>query len=159
MTKLLGCGLILSAATLLLRQKFCERSALLHTVRELRNALEQIATAIRWQQMPLTQAIRRQSGGKYTGYLFVAMIEHMDSEIPLQTLWTECFQSLDEPISGILCAVQLQGDREHLMCQLGRAAHDLEHYEKNLRVTEQDRRKLLCAATLSGASVLMILLL
>ncbi len=159
MTKLLGCLAILSAAVLYLTQEWRERTILLHTVRELQNAIENIATAIRCQQLPLPQAIRAQATGRYTGFSFREIVEKLQGEIPLQSLWQQVFTSYPPEIGNILCPMTLQGDREHLLAQFDRAAGELDRYYHTLQRELRDKNKLSSATALSGAAVLMILLL
>lgn len=159
MTKLIGCVLILSSAVSLLQKQFRARHTLLHIVEALQGDLTRISTAIRWQQTTLPEAIIACQQGRYTGKLFQRVAELLQRDIPLQIAWTDVFHDLDAPLRDVLCAMSLQGDREHLLRQFDYARSSLQRLAHTMRAEETEKRKLSCGAVLSGAAILMILLL
>lgn len=159
MTKLLGCTLILSAAALFLCRRLRERHTASAAVEELACTMDRIATAIRWQETPLPEALAACQTLPYTGLFFRKITEYLKREVPLQEAWTEAFSTIDPMARDVLCSLSLQGDREHLLRQFHHAAQQLQKRHTQLQDARRSANKLTCGAVLSGAAMLMILLL
>lgn len=159
MTKLLGGILIMAAAAMAVISDLRQRRRSLMTLRELRQAMVRLTTAIRWQQMPLPDAIAARTEGPYTGNYFSEIGVLLKRGTPLPTAWQQVFQNLDAPLQDILCQVSLQGDSEQLLRQLTWAENALLQQEQALQQEDAEQKKLTCALTFSGGAMLVILML
>lgn len=160
MIRLSGSCLILLAAALYLieEKKISQKQE--RTVQDLLAAVESIETAIRWEKQTLPDSIAAQSRRRYAGAYFRDISNMLQSNITLQNAWKNVF-SVIEPaeISQILCAVSLSGDSTFLIDNLSFAVTRIREFQAQKRAEQATQRKLKVTAALSGAGIIIVLLL
>lgn len=139
-----------------MRQQRQRRAALAALIQ----ALGYMETAIRWQQRPMVPLLSALSQRPMCGKYFAAILQDMQSEIPLHTAWKNESELLeDRDAAQILQAMEMGGDTQHLLTQLQYAQQLLRHLaEQRARDDIRDRR-LAGAALFSAAGLLVILLI
>lgn len=151
--------ILLSAATYLL-SAFRQRQKQEKLVQDILDAIEQIATLIRWENRPLPDSIERQTQRGSAGRYFEKVMQYLKSGMPLQTTWNQVFSAIKpEEVSTILCGVLLSGDSAFLQARLSNAAEQIRAFQRKTREIQRERQKLQTALTLSGAGLVVILLL
>ena len=161
MKNLVGCLLICSAALQFCRKEFLARAEEFKLIQELEAALEDIKTAVRWQQLALPDALAEQVKKRiYSGKFFAEVLENMKSEITLQSAWEKVFSGVKtREVSEILCNIEWAGDQTHLLQQLTCAGERLERFYAERRLIQRETGKIQFAAAFSAAGLLMVLLL
>ena len=84
----------------------------------------------------------------------------MASDSTLQTAWNHVFSRIKpEDLSSILCAVSLSGDSTFLMERFAYAAAQIRELQAKSERARAQKQKLKLTAALSGAGVVIILLI
>lgn len=123
-------------------------------------ALEQMAVCIRTQQRTLPWLLRQEARRPMAGPLFCAVLEGLDAGQALQVAWEKAFGSLTPPEAGqLLQRVSLQGDEARITGGLLAAAGQLTELARSREQARRQQEQLLWTAALSGAGLLVILLI
>jgi hypothetical protein len=123
-------------------------------------ALERIESEIRWKNEALPDILRGFDGGDSVARSMKAMLAQTGEDCPLQAAWARVTAPLQpQRLGEILAATSLGGDTESLTGNLLYSRNQLKEYAKALREKEKEYDRLHLAVTLSGAGMLVILLL
>ena len=128
-------------------------------IRDLISALELLESGIRWKKLPLPQGIRELSARKVSGKYFAQVSENMVGESTLQSAWNDIFSKFQPEIADILCAVEWSGDSQQIQGSLQYTAQQLMELYRSKESSLHQREKLCAAAALSGAGLLVIILI
>lgn len=155
-----GAVLILASAAVYLLSAFRQRQKQEKLVQDILDAIEQIATLIRWENRTLPDSIERQIQRGSAGRYFERVVENLKGGIPLQNAWNQVFSNVEpEEISAILCGVLLSGDSTFLQTRLSNTAEQMRAFQCKTRENQREQQKLQTALTLSAAGLIVILLL
>ncbi len=128
-------------------------------IRDLSGALTQLAGEIRWKMLSLPEGIRRLSQRKASGHYFTEIVRKLESNIPLQDAWNSVFSALPGTIAVILCGLEWGGDIRRQEAAILYAARQMTELCESRRETLRQREKLCAAAALSGAGLLVMILM
>lgn len=160
MSRALGALLILTAAASVLLTLLKRRKQSMALLSALIQDMERIAAAIRWKKQPLPQILEALSAEPYSGAYYRKITEMLKSDIPLHTAWNIAFSQLQSKnAAAVLCGITLHGDEEALLGSLLHAAESLREIEHSRRAAQREETKLYTASVLSGAGMLIILLI
>lgn len=158
--KLLGGGLILLGTGWLCRRESRRGRRETERLHQLVAALEQMAVYIRTQQRTLPWLLRQEAGRPLAGPLFCAVLEELEAGQALQAAWERAFSSLTPPEAGqVMQRVSLRGDEARITGSLLAAAGQLTELARSREQNRRQREQLLWTAALSGAGLLVILLI
>lgn len=156
--KLVGAMCITAAALRLLWGQMSLRRQQLQLLQELAAALETMAAQIRWQRRPLPRILETLCTYPCAGIYFFKVQKELKCGLPLQNSWRNAFS--DVPLAGdLLCTLELSGDEEKLTGALSYAAGQLRERWEQCCSQRRQVAKLWLAGVLSGAGVLIILLI
>lgn len=157
---LLGGAVILTAAVYALGTEHRRRRARQTLLWSLTEALSYMEMAIRWQNQPLSAIFQTLQEREECGAYFKTIRDGMESDIPLQALWHSAFCNFtDRETADILCRVELSGDGERLCAALTLAQEELVRLHRRYGENDRQQSRVTGAAMLSGACLLIILLL
>lgn len=154
-----GAVMIVSASVLLCRECFAAQRRKIDAVTDLAQALEDVASAVRFTAIALPDAMAQQQIRPCCGWLFTAVCQGYERGQPLPECWQRAAAGLEAEVRRILQAVSWQGDREKLLGELQRAAAQLRELEARWQETVRSRRKVQLAGAVSLGLLLMILLI
>ena len=158
--KLLGAALIGGTAAWCFaayRRQMRRRRTML---RSLLQAVSHMETAVRWRRLPMTPLLTELAGWPCCGEYFAAVLQRMESHIPLHTAWKDVFAAIpDGDVADLLCAVELTGDETQLLDALQYARHGLRQLAQRRQGEDIRARRLTGAALFSAAGLLVILLI
>lgn len=158
--KLLGSGLILLGTGWLCWRESRRGRRETERLHQLAAALEQMAACIRTQQRTLPWLLRQETRRPLAGPLFCAVLGELEAGQALQTAWEKAFSSLTPPEAGqLLQRVSLQGDEVRITGSLLVAAGQLTELARGREQARRQQEQLLWTAALSGAGLLVILLI
>lgn len=158
--KLLGGGLVLLGTGWLCWRESRRRRRETERLHALAAALEQMAVCIRTQQRTLPWLLRREARRALAGPLFCAVLEGLEAGQALQAAWEKAFGSLTPPEAGqLMQRVSLQGDEARITGGLLAAAGQLTELARSREQARRQQEQLLWTAALSGAGLLVILLI
>lgn len=160
MRALLGSGAILFAAVYVLVKARRRQAARQSLVWALRQALEDMETAIRWEKKPLTALLAMLKDRPHCGKYFSEIENGLQCGIPLHTAWNNAFAPLsDRETADILCRVTLGGDSERLQASLKWGGEELARLHQRRQELDRQQRRVQGAAVVSAALLVIILLL
>ena len=156
--KLLGASLIAAAALWVFTAQLRTRNRQTQLLQELAAALDTMAAAIRWQRMALPDILASLKRYPLAGPYFQKIEKQLRQGIPLQEAWHRMFSTL--AVGGeLLTALELTGDEEKLTAALLYTARQLKDCCQRRRQEQRQGTKLWLAGALSGAGLLIILLM
>ena len=156
--KLLGASLIAAAALWVFTAQLRTRNRQTQLLQELAAALDTMAAAIRWQRMAMPDILASLKRYPLAGPYFQKIEKQLRQGIPLQEAWHRMFSTL--PVGGeLLTALELTGDEEKLTAALLYTARQLKDCCQRRRQEQRQGTKLWLAGALSGAGLLIILLM
>ena len=156
--KLLGASLIAAAALWVFTAQLRTRNRQTQLLQELAAALDTMAAAIRWQRMAMPDILASLKRYPLAGPYFQKIEKQLRQGIPLQEAWHRMFSTL--AIGGeLLTALELTGDEEKLTAALLYTARQLKDCCQRRRQEQRQGTKLWLAGALSGAGLLIILLM
>lgn len=160
MRAVLGGGAILFAAAYVLAAERRRQAARQGLVWALRQALEDMETAIRWEKKPLPALLSTLKDRPFCGVYFSEIENGLQGGIPLHAAWNNVFAALsDRETADILCRVTLGGDSERLQAALKRGGEELERLHRQRQELDRQQRRVRGAAVVSAACLVIILLL
>lgn len=160
MRALLGSGAILFAAVYVLVSEHRRQAARQALVWALRQALEDMETAIRWEKKPLPALLSSLKDRPFCDVYFSEIENGLQGGIPLHTAWNNAFARLqDREMADILCRVTLGGDSERLQAALKRGGEELERLYRWRQELDRQQRRVRGAAVVSVSCLVIILLL
>lgn len=124
---------------------------------ELAAALETMAAAIRWQGKPLPDILASLAAYPAAGPYFRRISRLLAEGTPLCRAWQQVLSAVPE--ADAASALELSGDEKQLTDTLLYAAQQLKRRCEQRREQQRQNAKLWCAGALSGAGLLMILLI
>ena len=153
MLKVWGAGLIIIAAFCVViiqqREHTIQHKQLCRWVK----LLELLESEIRWHRVSLIEFFEKQS-------LTTDISEYLKSKNTLQQSWTIIVENIgDNELSEILKDLHFSGDRESLLNSISYAAERLRTLDDHRCFEAGKTKKIQSAAYLSGAGLLIILLL
>lgn len=156
--KLLGAALIAAAALWVFTAQLRTRNRQTQLLQELAAALDTMAAAIRWQRMAMPDILASLKRYPLAGPYFQKVEKQLRQGIPLQEAWHRMFSTL--AVGGeLLTALELTGDEEKLTTALLYTAQQLKDCCQRRRQEQRQGTKLWLAGALSGAGLLIILLM
>ena len=156
--KLLGAALIAAAALWVFTAQLRTRNRQTQLLQELAAALDTMAAAIRWQRMAMPDILASMERYPLAGPYFQKIEKQLRQGIPLQEAWHRMFSTL--AVGGeLLTALELTGDEEKLTAALLYTARQLKDCCQRRRQEQRQGTKLWLAGALSGAGLLIILLM
>ena len=156
--KLLGASLIAAAALWVFTAQLRTRNRQTQLLQELAAALDTMAAAIRWQRMAMPDILASLKRYPMAGPYFQKIEKQLRQGIPLQEAWHRMFSTL--AVGGeLLTALELTGDEEKLTAALLYTARQLKDCCQRRRQEQRQGTKLWLAGALSGAGLLIILLM
>ena len=156
--KLLGAALIAAAALWVFTAQLRTRKRQTQLLQELDAALDTMAAAIRWQRMAMPDILASLKRYPLAGPYFQKTEKQLRQGIPLQEAWHHMFSTL--AVGGeLLTALELTGDEEKLTAALLYTARQLKDCCQRRRQEQRQGTKLWLAGALSGAGLLIILLM
>ena len=156
--KLLGAALIAAAALWVFTAQLRTRNRQTQLLQELAAALDTMAAAIRWQRMAMPDILASLKRYPLAGPYFQKIEKQLRQGIPLQEAWHRMFSTL--AVGGeLLTALELTGDEEKLTAALLYTAQQLKECCQRRRQEQRQGTKLWLAGALSGAGLLIILLM
>ena len=156
--KLLGAALIAAAALWAFTAQLRTRNRQTQLLQELAAALDTMAAAIRWQRMAMPDILASLKRYPLAGPYFQKIEKQLRQGIPLQEAWHRMFSTL--AVGGeLLTALELTGDEEKLTAALLYTARQLKDCCQRRRQEQRQGTKLWLAGALSGAGLLIILLM
>ena len=156
--KLLGAALIAAAALWVFTAQLRTRNRQTQLLQELAAALDTMAAAIRWQRMAMRDILVSMERYPLAGPYFQKIEKQLRQGIPLQEAWHRMFSTL--AVGGeLLTALELTGDEEKLTAALLYTARQLKDCCQRRRQEQRQGTKLWLAGALSGAGLLIILLM
>lgn len=156
--KLLGAALIAAAALWVFTAQLRTRNRQTQLLQELAAALDTMAAAIRWQRMAMPDILASLRRYPLAGPYFQKIEKQLRQGIPLQEAWHRMFSTL--AVGGeLLTALELTGDEEKLTAALLYTARQLKDCCQRRRQEQRQGTKLWLAGALSGAGLLIILLM
>ena len=156
--KLLGASLIAAAALWVFTAQLRTRNRQTQLLQELAAALDIMAAAIRWQRMAMPDILASLKRYPLAGPYFQKIEKQLRQGIPLQEAWHRMFSTL--AVGGeLLTALELTGDEEKLTAALLYTARQLKDCCQRRRQEQRQGTKLWLAGALSGAGLLIILLM
>ena len=156
--KLLGASLIAAAALWVFTAQLRTRNRQTQLLQELAAALDTMAAAIRWQRMAMPDILVSMERYPLAGPYFLKIEKQLRQGIPLQEAWHRMFSTL--AVGGeLLTALELTGDEEKLTAALLYTARQLKDCCQRRRQEQRQGTKLWLAGALSGAGLLIILLM
>ena len=156
--KLLGAALIAAAALWVFTAQLRTRNRQTQLLQELAAALDTMAAAIRWQRMAMPDILVSMERYPLAGPYFLKIEKQLRQGIPLQEAWHRMFSTL--AVGGeLLTALELTGDEEKLTAALLYTARQLKDCCQRRRQEQRQGTKLWLAGALSGAGLLIILLM
>ena len=156
--KLLGASLIAAAALWVFTAQLRTRNRQTQLLQELAAALDTMAAAIRWQRMAMPDILASLKRYPLAGPYFQKIEKQLRQGIPLQEAWHRMFSTL--AVGGeLLTALELTGDEEKLTAALLYTAQQLKDCCQRRRQEQRQGTKLWLAGALSGAGLLIILLM
>lgn len=156
--KLLGAALIAAAALWVFTAQLRTRNRQTQLLQELAAALDIMAAAIRWQRMAMPDILASLKRYPLAGPYFQKIEKQLRQGIPLQEAWHRMFSTL--AVGGeLLTALELTGDEEKLTAALLYTARQLKDCCQRRRQEQRQGTKLWLAGALSGAGLLIILLM
>ena len=156
--KLLGAALIAAAALWVFTAQLRTRNRQTQLLQELAAALDTRAAAIRWQRMAMPDILASLKRYPLAGPYFQKIEKQLRQGIPLQEAWHRMFSTL--AVGGeLLTALELTGDEEKLTAALLYTARQLKDCCQRRRQEQRQGTKLWLAGALSGAGLLIILLM
>ena len=156
--KLLGASLIAAAALWVFTAQLRTRNRQTQLLQELAAALDTMAAAIRWQRMAMPDILVSMERYPLAGPYFQKIEKQLRQGIPLQEAWHRMFSTLS--VGGeLLTALELTGDEEKLTAALLYTARQLKDCCQRRRQEQRQGTKLWLAGALSGAGLLIILLM
>ena len=156
--KLLGASLIAAAALWVFTAQLRTRNRQTQLLQELAAALDTMAAAIRWQRMAMPDILVSMERYPLAGPYFQKIEKQLRQGIPLQEAWHRMFSTL--AVGGeLLTALELTGDEEKLTAALLYTARQLKDCCQRRRQEQRQGTKLWLAGALSGAGLLIILLM
>lgn len=156
--KLLGAALIAAAALWVFTAQLRTRNRQTQLLQELAAALDTMAAAIRWQRMAMPDILASLRRYQLAGPYFQKIEKQLRQGIPLQEAWHRMFSTL--AVGGeLLTALELTGDEEKLTAALLYTARQLKDCCQRRRQEQRQGTKLWLAGALSGAGLLIILLM
>ena len=156
--KLLGAALIAAAALWVFTAQLRTRKRQTQLLQELAAALDTMAAAIRWQRMAMPDILVSMERYPLAGPYFQKIEKQLRQGIPLQEAWHCMFSTLS--VGGeLLTALELTGDEEKLTAALLYTAQQLKDCCQRRRQEQRQGTKLWLAGALSGAGLLIILLM
>lgn len=156
--KLLGASLIAAAALWVFTAQLRTRNRQTQLLQELAAALDTMAAAIRWQRMAMPDILASLRRYPLAGPYFQKIEKQLRQGIPLQEAWHRMFSTL--AVGGeLLTALELTGDEEKLTAALLYTARQLKDCCQRRRQEQRQGTKLWLAGALSGAGLLIILLM
>ena len=156
--KLLGAALIVAAALWAFTAQLRTRNRQTQLLQELAAALDTMAAAIRWQRMAMPDILASLKRYPLAGPYFQKIEKQLRQGIPLQEAWHRMFSTL--AVGGeLLTALELTGDEEKLTAALLYTARQLKDCCQRRRQEQRQGTKLWLAGALSGAGLLIILLM
>lgn len=158
--KLLGGGLVLLGTGWLCWRESRRSRQETERLRQLAAALEQMAVGIRTQQRTLPWLLRQEARRPLVWPLFCAVLKELDAGQALQAAWEKVLSPLTPPEAGqLLQRVTLQGDEARITGSLLTAAGQLTELARSREQARRQQEQLLWTAALSGAGLLVILLI
>lgn len=156
--KLLGAALIAAVALWVFTAQLRTRNRQTQLLQELAAALDTMAAAIRWQRMAMPDILASLKRYPLAGPYFQKIEKQLRQGIPLQEAWHRMFSTL--AVGGeLLTALELTGDEEKLTAALLYTARQLKDCCQRRRQEQRQGTKLWLAGALSGAGLLIILLM
>ena len=156
--KLLGASLIAAAALWVFTAQLRTRNRQTQLLQELAAALDTMAAATRWQRMAMPDILASLRRYPLAGPYFQKIEKQLRQGIPLQAAWHRMFSTL--AVGGeLLTALELTGDEEKLTAALLYTARQLKACCQRRRQEQRQGTKLWLAGALSGAGLLIILLM
>ena len=130
----------------------------LRLVRDISAALTQLAGEIRWRNLSIPQAIDHLCDRKISGPYFGEIADLMKSNMTLQESWQSVFSHLPTEMAEILFALEWGGDAERQEKSILYAAGQMTELSRTSGESLRQREKLCAAAALSGAGLLIVIL-
>lgn len=156
--KLLGAAFIAAAALWVFTAQLRTKKQQTQMLQELAAALDTMAAAIRWQRMAMPDILASLRRYPLAGPYFQKIEKQLRQGIPLQEAWHRMFSTL--AVGGeLLTALELTGDEEKLTAALLYTARQLKDCCQRRRQEQRQGTKLWLAGALSGAGLLIILLM
>ena len=156
--KLLGAAFIAAAALWVFTAQLRTRKRQTQLLQELAAALDAMAAAIRWKRMAMPDILASLKRYPLAGPYFQKIEKQLRQGIPLQEAWHRMFSTL--AVGGeLLTALELTGDEEKLTAALLYTARQLKDCCQRRRQEQRQGTQLWLAGALSGAGLLIILLM
>lgn len=128
-------------------------------IRDLADALNQLAGEIRWKILPLPEAIAHLSDRRISGSFFREIHQSVVSGNALQDAWENAFQKLSPEIGGILLHIEWGGDLTQQEGSVLYAARQMRKLGEKKQDALHQRQKLCAAAAMSAAGLLVLILM
>lgn len=163
MIKVIGCFCILCGGITAAMLQITSRRREVETIRSLQTSLEWISDEVRLNQTPLPRCFAQleQSNEPVTAAFFLSVRCRLSTNERLEKIWLEETEKLPEPVKPALNLLgnKLTSDEESLCRGLNRSAQSLDQLvrQKVCSRREQNRRSL--AMCLSGAALLILVLI
>ena len=154
----MGAAFIAASALWVFTAQLRTRKRQTQLLQELAAALDTMAAAIRWQRMAMPDILASLKRYPLAGPYFQKIEKQLRQGIPLQEAWHRMFSTL--AVGGeLLTALELTGDEEKLTAALLYTARQLKDCCQRRRQEQRQGTKLCLAGALSGAGLLIILLM
>ena len=128
-------------------------------VRDLIAAVESLESAVRWKNLPVPAGLRELATREISGKYFAAASDMLKSNFTLQDAWNSVFSVLGGEISTVMCRMEWSGDAQKIEGALHCTAEELTKVLEMRRQALRQKERLYAAMALSGAGVLIIILI
>ena len=156
--ELWGAAFIAASALWVFTAQLRTRKRQTQLLQELAAALDAMAAAIRWKRMAMPDILASLERYPLAWPYFQKIEKQLQQGIPLEKAWYHLFSTL--PVgSELLTALELTGDEEKLTAALLYTARQLKDCCQRRRQEQRQGTKLWLAGALSGAGLLIILLM
>lgn len=163
MLKAIGCFCILCGGVTAAMLQITARRRELETVRCLQTSLEWISDEIRLNQTPLPQCFTRlqQSSEPVTAAFFFALRRRLSANERPEKIWLDETEKLPEPVRPALKQLgsKLSSDEESLCRGLNRSAQLLDQLARQRVCSRREQNRRSLAMCLSGAALLILVLI
>ncbi|MBO4854620.1 MAG: hypothetical protein J5482_05745 [Oscillospiraceae bacterium] len=157
--KVIGACTVLSGGLYFWLQFLSVQRRELALVRDLISALESLESAIRWKSIPVPAGLRELAEREISGKYFAAVADMVQSGFTLQQAWINAFSLLNGEMSAVMCRMEWSGDLQRIEGSLHYTAQELTRLFEARRQALRQKERLYAAMALSGAGLLIIVLI
>lgn len=156
--KLLGAVLIFAAAAAAFIRHVADQRRYMKQLNAVASSLELLESLLRWKKIPAAKALASLTGRADCGGSYAKILKLLKSNNTLQSAWNNGFADMPQEICAVTSQVEWQGDEEKILSSLHGASTELRRLGEEQRRAMGQRRRLMGAAALCGAALLVIVL-